>query len=138
MWSDSTPVYTKGCANNAASPYGFDALEAIAFDTVHHRLFVSDADNNRVVVYNLNTDVWSARGHNPPGGVDTETTGKIKVNFDEALTQAEFELRVFDGVGVTVAHLHCGRAGTNGRRWSSSLGLCLGVSMWMGNWPRAL
>jgi hypothetical protein len=46
--------------------------------------------------------------------VDTETTGKIKVNFDEALTQAEFELRVFDGTGIRVAHFHCGRAGENG------------------------
>jgi hypothetical protein len=47
----------------------------------------------------------------PPGEVDTETTGKIKVNFDEALTQAEFELRVFDSTGIRVAHFHCGRAG---------------------------
>jgi CHRD domain len=49
-----------------------------------------------------------------PGGVDTETTAKIKVNFDEALTQAEFELRVFDGTGIRVAHFYCGRAGENG------------------------
>jgi hypothetical protein len=50
----------------------------------------------------------------PPGGVDTDTTGKIKVKFDEGLTQAEFELRVFDGTVIRVAHFHCGRAGENG------------------------
>jgi CHRD domain-containing protein len=50
----------------------------------------------------------------PAGGVDTETTGKIRVDFDEALTHAEFDLRVFDGMGVRVAHFHCGRAGENG------------------------
>ena len=50
----------------------------------------------------------------PPGGVDTDTTGKIKVNFDEGLTQAEFELSVFNGERVRVAHLHCERPGRNG------------------------
>jgi hypothetical protein len=50
----------------------------------------------------------------PPGGVDTDMTGEIKVNFDEALTQAEFELSVFNGEGVTVAHFHCERPGRNG------------------------
>jgi CHRD domain len=48
----------------------------------------------------------------PP--VETNTTGEIKVDFDAGLTQAEFDLRVFDGIGVRVAHFHCGRAGENG------------------------
>jgi hypothetical protein len=46
--------------------------------------------------------------------VATETTGEIKVNFDEGLTQAEFELSVFNGEGVSVAHFHCERPGRNG------------------------
>lgn len=50
----------------------------------------------------------------PPGGVDTDTTGEIKVNFDAGLTQAEFDLSVFNGEGVTVAHFHCERPGRNG------------------------
>jgi CHRD domain len=50
----------------------------------------------------------------PPGGVDTEMTGNIKVDFDEGLTQAEFELSVFNGEGVRVAHFHCERPGRNG------------------------
>jgi hypothetical protein len=36
------------------------------------------------------------------------------VNFDAGLTQAEFDLSVFNGVEVTVAHLHCERPGRNG------------------------
>ena len=50
----------------------------------------------------------------PAGGVVSNTTGEIKVEFDEALTQAEFELKVFDGVDVTQAHFHCAPAGVNG------------------------
>jgi CHRD domain len=46
--------------------------------------------------------------------VTTDTTGQIQVEFDAGLTQAEFELSVFNGVGVMVAHFHCGRAGENG------------------------
>jgi hypothetical protein len=46
--------------------------------------------------------------------VVTTTTGEIEVEFDEAFTQAEFELNVFNGVGVTQAHFHCGRPGVNG------------------------
>ena len=48
----------------------------------------------------------------PPGGVATNTTGEIKVNFDAGLTQAEFDLSVFNSVEVTVAHLHCERPAT--------------------------
>jgi hypothetical protein len=46
--------------------------------------------------------------------VTTETTGEIKVDFDAGLTQAEFDLSVFNGVEVRVAHLHCERPGRNG------------------------
>jgi CHRD domain len=46
--------------------------------------------------------------------VTTETTGEIKVDFDEGLTQAEFDLSVFNGVEVRVAHFHCERPGRNG------------------------
>jgi hypothetical protein len=46
--------------------------------------------------------------------VDTDTTGEIKVNFDAGLTHAAFDLRVFNGMKVTAAHFHCGRAGQNG------------------------
>jgi CHRD domain len=48
----------------------------------------------------------------PP--VTTDATGQIRVTFDEGFTQAEFELSVFNGEGVTVAHFHCERPGRNG------------------------
>lgn len=57
--SDISLNYTQGTINNnAASPnaLGFDAPNNSAIDPVNHRLFVADADNNRVLVYNLNTD----------------------------------------------------------------------------------
>jgi hypothetical protein len=47
-------------------------------------------------------------------GVVTATEGEIEVEFDEAFTQAKFELKVSNGVGVTQAHFHCGRPGQNG------------------------
>ena len=46
--------------------------------------------------------------------VVTDTTGEINAKFDDALTEVEFKLKVFDGVAVTQAHFHCGRAGENG------------------------
>ncbi len=48
------------------------------------------------------------------GGVDTDTTAKIKVKFDDALTEVEVELNIKDGFGITSAHFHCARAGVNG------------------------
>ena len=48
----------------------------------------------------------------PP--VVTNTTGEIKVEFNDDLTEAEFELEVRDGVAITQAHLHCAPAGVNG------------------------
>lgn len=48
----------------------------------------------------------------PP--VMTDTTGRFKIQFNRHLTEAEFTLRIDDGVRVTQAHLHCGPAGVNG------------------------
>ncbi len=46
--------------------------------------------------------------------VDTETTGKFKIQFNKQHTEAEYTLTVKDGVRVTQAHLHCAPAGVNG------------------------
>ncbi len=48
----------------------------------------------------------------PP--VDTAMTGKVKIQFDEAFSEAEFTLTVNDGVRVQQAHIHCAPAGVNG------------------------
>jgi len=46
--------------------------------------------------------------------VVTDTTGKFKIEFNDGLTKAEFELDVEDGDLVRRAHIHCARAGENG------------------------
>lgn len=48
----------------------------------------------------------------PP--VVTDTTGRLQIQFNKGATEAEFTLRVSDGVRVTQAHLHCAAAGVNG------------------------
>jgi len=48
----------------------------------------------------------------PP--VTTDMTGKVRIKFNKAETEAEFELTVNDGVRVTAAHLHCAPTGVNG------------------------
>ena len=50
----------------------------------------------------------------PAGGVVTDTTGTIEVEFDKALTSAQFRLAVSNGTGTIQAHLHCASAGENG------------------------
>ena len=49
-----------------------------------------------------------------PAAAATDTTGSIRLQFDKGLSRADFALRVKDGIGVTQAHIHCGRAGANG------------------------
>jgi hypothetical protein len=48
----------------------------------------------------------------PP--LDTDTTGKARVEFNDDLTEAEFRLKVKDGDRITRAHIHCAPAGQNG------------------------
>jgi len=60
MCSTQVPLYTKGGSNNGPNTYGLDLGEinyyngGLAIDTVDHRLFVSDTNNARVLVYDLN------------------------------------------------------------------------------------
>jgi hypothetical protein len=48
----------------------------------------------------------------PP--VVTETTGRFEIQFKKKESEAQFTLRISDGVRITQAHLHCGPAGVNG------------------------
>ncbi|MFZ2168552.1 MAG: CHRD domain-containing protein [Methylococcaceae bacterium] len=48
----------------------------------------------------------------PP--VVTDTTGKFDLQLNKAETEAEFSLRVNDGVRIRQAHLHCAPIGVNG------------------------
>jgi DNA-binding beta-propeller fold protein YncE len=52
--TDLTPVFTTSFANNVSpNQSGMGYPTAVATDTVHHRLFVADNYNNRVLVYTL-------------------------------------------------------------------------------------
>ena len=48
----------------------------------------------------------------PP--VVTDTTGKFKLQFNKAETEAEITLTVTDGVRIRQSHLHCAPVGING------------------------
>ena len=51
--SNPTPLYTKRGSDNGPNQYGFSGVTDVDLDSVRHRLFVQDYDNNRVLVYNL-------------------------------------------------------------------------------------
>jgi sugar lactone lactonase YvrE len=54
--TDPQPLYTKASLpNNAVNMTGYESPAGMAMDTVGHRLFIVDAGNRRVLVYNLNT-----------------------------------------------------------------------------------
>ncbi len=46
------PVFTK---NDTVNKLGFTSPRSVALDPIYHRLFVSDKDNNRVLMYSLTT-----------------------------------------------------------------------------------
>lgn len=48
----------------------------------------------------------------PP--ISSDTTGSFRVQFNGALTSAEYRLRVNEGERLTQAHLHCAPRGANG------------------------
>ena len=50
----------------------------------------------------------------PVGPVDTDTTGRVRIQINKTETEGEFTLIVNEGVRVTQAHLHCGAVGVNG------------------------
>jgi len=49
-------TYLNSYANDAPNDLGFNGASAVAEDTVHHRLFVSDGGNNRILVFNLDSN----------------------------------------------------------------------------------
>jgi uncharacterized protein YjiK len=51
------PIYTVSTANDVPNGRGFSSqVMSLALDIVHHRLFVGDRVNNRVVVFNLDAN----------------------------------------------------------------------------------
>lgn len=53
---DPQPHFTKIAGGNAPNRLGFDTPTDVLLDSLHHRLFVSEQQNRRVLVYNLNPD----------------------------------------------------------------------------------
>jgi hypothetical protein len=58
------------------------------------------------------------------------------IDSDEALTQAEFDLRVFDGMGSGWHTFIVVERERMDPLWWTSSGLLMQVSTWTGNWPR--
>ena len=54
------------------------------------------------------------RGGNEVPAVETDTTGKAEVEFNDGETEAEIKLKVRKGVRVQQAHIHCAPEGENG------------------------
>ncbi|MFH0821055.1 MAG: hypothetical protein V1908_04760, partial [Candidatus Peregrinibacteria bacterium] len=78
-------TYTKHGANNGPKNNGFDSASYIAIDTTNHRLFVSDYENNRVLVFNLTV------GNTLPDYVADNVLGQIDfTSGNNSLTQSTF------------------------------------------------
>ena len=76
---------------------------------------ITNADNGKSLKFRVHLS--GAQEVTPPApvnGVETNTTGKLQIIFNKSLSRAFFRLRIFDGIGITQVHLHCGRAGENG------------------------
>ena len=50
---DPVPSYTKSSTADGPNLLGFRGPRRVAVDALHHRVFVANASNNRVLVYNL-------------------------------------------------------------------------------------
>lgn len=68
------------------------------------------------VAWAAKTETFKARltGDQEVPAVDTDTTGKFKLEFNAKKNTAEVRLEVRDGVSIIGAHLHCGVVGVNG------------------------
>jgi len=53
-------------------------------------------------------------GAQETANVMTDTTGKITVEFNKALSELHLKLRIRNGENITRAHFHCARPGENG------------------------
>jgi hypothetical protein len=50
----------------------------------------------------------------PQPGVESNSRGRLTLDFNPSLARAQFRLRVNQGTGITQAHFHCAPAGENG------------------------
>jgi DNA-binding beta-propeller fold protein YncE len=78
--TDPQPLYTKAGVNDSPNRYGFNSPNGILLDAIHHRFFVADRSNNRVLVYNLNSD------NTFPDRVPDNVLGQTTFNTNVAAT----------------------------------------------------
>jgi len=52
-FTDPQPDFDKSGTDDRPNAYGLETPQGVALDTVQHRLFVSESNNNRVLVYDL-------------------------------------------------------------------------------------
>lgn len=75
----------------------FTALLLLALPARASLMFVADLDGAQEVP-----------------AVATATTGQARFEFSDDLSMLDFELDVFNGTGITMAHIHLAPAGVNG------------------------
>ncbi len=54
--SNPVPSFTKGSPYNGPNERGISGETSVAVDSVHHRLFIADSSDHRILVFNLSTD----------------------------------------------------------------------------------
>ncbi|MDR3642532.1 MAG: hypothetical protein P4L74_02800, partial [Candidatus Doudnabacteria bacterium] len=74
------PIYTAAGPNNGANSSGFNSPFDAALDTAGHRLFVADQNNNRILVYSLDSN------NNISGKTAANVLGQLDFNSFIATT----------------------------------------------------
>ena len=59
-------------------------------------------------------EVTGAPGEEVDAEIDSDASGKGKLEFNRDFSQAEVELKLRDASSVEAVHIHCGAAGLNG------------------------
>ncbi len=85
-YQGSSVAYTVGATNNGPTATGFHTPSSIVVDEVGHRLFVADTENNRVLVFNLNS-----------------SNELVDYTADYVLGQSDFISDTLDGIPFTSA-----------------------------------
>ena len=82
---DTTPVYTTGCVNNGASPYGFfnnnNGFPKVALDFTNHWMFASDRGNNRILVFPLNSSTNLVSSKTPSYYLNASSSTSCGTNY---------------------------------------------------------
>jgi sugar lactone lactonase YvrE len=118
MTSTATDAWYNYGPNNGMNELGFEYPQGIALDPVNHYLYVSDCDNNRVMVYALSGD--NSISASSPGHTASYVLGQTGLqapnnpNTDSNPTQTNIGCP--DGLAVDTVHSRLFVADTGGDR----------------------